>query len=453
MSEAKNRATLTDSELWGEGPGAPWGSPLSPLCGQGWCDGLHSAEVSNVQHCTGPRKKISVFLCVCVCVCMCVCIWRLVGWRRCSHLQWTDVKGEKNTKRPSQAESRDVAGGGCGCSHRHHGNTTAAELHPALPMRCCPALWGQQEGLGWGSTLGSHHICVVWCVFRSCPCVTAPHSDALVVGPWDDGDGVFPTCPCQLLQADGFLCFLTCQWPWHPATSAWQRQGKLLPRQVAFCPSAGRGAPSGEACMVKSQECVFPEHRTPPGSAPPANSLQQAGAQRGLLRFPVCLVLLSCMFPEGRAGPTTTCCLLPFLRALMHLMMNSQAFEKALCFPETTTKYYKLKIAASIWNMPTSPTEHPVECKFASICIHIHNFHFTHQPCSIKMQCLTLWADDGVWHRPALTRLLSATAPTLIRHGLVTVPSPQFLPASLPGDPGTKLPSPSTMRTLSHLKK
>lgn len=112
--------------------------------------------------------------------------------------------------------------------------------------------------------------------------------------------------------------------------------------------------------------------------------------------FPACLVLLSCLFPEGRAGPTTTCCLLTFVRALMHLMMNSQPFEKGLCLPETRTKYYKLKIAASLWNTPTSPTEYSEACKFASICIHIHNFHLTHQPCSIKMHCLTLWADDGV---------------------------------------------------------
>lgn len=174
-------------------------------------------------------------------------------------------------------------------------------------------------------------------------------------------------------------------------------QQKLLPRQVAFHPSTGGGAPSGEVCMVKSQGCACPEHRMTPGSAPLANSPQQPGAQRGLVPcLPHAFVLpVSRGISKGRAGPITTGCLLPFVRALMHLMMNSQAFEKGLCLPETRTKYYKLKIA-SLWNMPTDPTEHPVECKFASICIHIHNFSLTHQPCSIMMHCLTLWADEGL---------------------------------------------------------
>lgn len=72
-----------------------------------------------------------------------------------------------------------------------------------------------------------------------------------------------------------------------------------------------------------------------------------------------------CWQGGGRAGVITACCLSPFVGALMHLMMNFQAFEKGLCLPETRTKYNKLKIAASLWNMPTSLTENPVECEFA----------------------------------------------------------------------------------------
>lgn len=187
--------------------------------------------------------------------------------------------------------------------------------------------------------------------------------------------------PWQLLQADGFLCFLTCLVTISPSNKCLTEAAETPAQQAASCPSGG--GPSGE---VTAQGGVCPEHRAAPGSAPLANAPQHPGAQRG----PAGLVLLCCLFAEGRAAPTTTGCLLPFVRALMHLMMNSQPFEKGLCLPETRTKYYKLKIAASLWNMPTSPTEYSVECKFASICIHIHNFHLTHQPCSIKMHCLTL---------------------------------------------------------------
>lgn len=73
--------------------------------------------------------------------------------------------------------------------------------------------------------------------------------------------------------------------------------------------------------MVKSQGCVCPEHRTPPVLPHLQIHLSKQELREAL--FPACLVLFSCLFPEGRAGPTTTCCLLPFLRALMHLMMNS----------------------------------------------------------------------------------------------------------------------------------
>ena len=128
--------------------------------------------------------------------------------------------------------------------------------------------------------------------------------------------------------------------------------------------------------MVKSQRCT-PQAQT--SSQPrlcPACKVAAATGGMEVVLFTAWLVF--CVLPArsarylslcgqggSRAGLTATCCPSPFVRALMCLMMNSQAFEKGLCLPETRTKYNKLKIAASLWNMPTSPTENPVECKFA----------------------------------------------------------------------------------------
>lgn len=138
------------------------------------------------------------------------------------------------------------------------------------------------------------------------------------------------------------------------------RSRSSCPGRSLFIP-----APSGATCRVKS-----------PPSAPERKAMATTRAWRCPCALPgswfgSCPLALPrdrrrlCGQGGGRAGLAAACCPSPFVRALMHPMMNSQAFEKGLCLPETRTKYNKLKIAASLWNMPTSPTENPVERKFA----------------------------------------------------------------------------------------
>ena len=209
--------------------------------------------------------------------------------------------------------------------------------------------------------------------------VTALHGDAVISGPWDGGAWVSPACLCQPLPAAayGFLRIPTQPVTLPSRTKSLTAAAEAPARESRFSPQQ---VPEGTLSRAVHGEtptpCPCAQTSTQPQLCP---GWRRDGSSRNLETAPLPAQLALCGQPAraarycrslcrqgvGGAGLTAARCPSPFVGALMHLMMNSQAFEKGLCLPETTTKYNKLKIAASLWNMPTSPTENPVERKFA----------------------------------------------------------------------------------------